>query len=119
MKFMKQLATVLLCVSVLLAPVVFTIGCQTSAPPTKEAITFYSFKDTWTAAHTAYQGYQERVVMGQVDKASAAEIDKQWNTFRALFKISLQSYKGDLSAPPPDSLLQAKDTLIIFIRASL
>jgi hypothetical protein len=118
MKLMKQIMVALLCGFTLVAPVIFTIGCQTSAPPTSEAIKFYAFQDTWTTAHAAYQGWCERVVQGQVSAADEREVDELWNKFRAAFKMALIASRQDWTAAAPDDLVKLKNDLIIIIRAA-
>jgi hypothetical protein len=94
------------------------VGCQTnSAPPTSEAIKFYSFKDTWTAAHAGYQAYCELVVLGKVSKADEAEIDAAWNQFRAGFTIALKAAQNDWNKVTPADVEQLKNDLITIILA--
>jgi len=78
------------------------VGCQTSAPPTTEAVKFYTFKDTWTAVHSSYQAYCELVVQGKVSKADEAEVDKAWNQFRIGFKAAVMAANNGSRAAPAD-----------------
>lgn len=101
-----------------LALAAFTPGCVTTgAPPTKEAVVFYTFRDTWSATKAAYEGYCELAVQGLVSQADQADIDAAWNQFRVGFKLALLASQRDWSATTPDSVVALKNDLITLIRS--
>lgn len=95
------------------------VGCASlqSTPPTREAVVYYAFRDTWSGAHEAYKGFCELVVLGKVSKADEADVDKAWNRFRVGFKAALLAANNDWSAVTPASVIAQKDDLITLIRA--
>ena len=95
----------------------FVSGCQTTTPPTEQAIKFNSLKSTWVAALAAHDVYCELVVQGQVSAKDQAEVNKAWDTFRHALTVALKIANNDWTAQTPDDVEKAKDTLIIFIRS--
>lgn len=89
-------------------------GCTT--PQTKEAITFNTFRDTWTVAHSAYQAHCENVVRGTVSKEKELKVDRAWNKFRLVFKVAFNSANRDWSQLPPATLDVAEKELLQLIR---
>jgi hypothetical protein len=94
-------------------------GCITtnSAPPTKEAVAYYAFTDTWAAARSAYEGYCELAVQGLVSQPDQRDIDAAWNQFRVGFKLALMASQRDWSATTPDAVVALKNDLITLIRS--
>jgi len=105
--------------SVLLLTLVVSLnqGCVTNPEkPTREAIVFYTFADTWTVAHAAYRAHCERVVSGKVSKPDEIEIDAAWNTFRASFKVAFSLASQNWSAATPVDVQLAADQLTQLLR---
>jgi len=111
---MKTLfASALIAIALLFAP-----GCSTTGtPPTREAVVFYSFRDTWSAAHAAYQGYCELAVQGKVSQRDQQDIDRAWNNFRAGFKIALLAAQNNWAATTPEGVALLKEDIITLIRS--
>jgi len=93
-------------------------GCQTATTPTtQEARIFYSFRDTWNVARSAYQGYCELAVQGKVTQRDQQDIDRAWNQFRIGFKLALLAAQKDWNATTPDGVAALKTDLITLIRS--
>lgn len=96
----------------------FMPGCATTtAPPTRAAIVFYTFRDTWTTTYAAYTAYAELAVQGKVALRDQQDIDAAWNQFRAVFKASFNLATQDWSAATPDSVQLAANDLLTLIRS--
>lgn len=105
---------ILLCALMAAATPVFVTGCN--GVPTKEAIVYYTFQDTWTLAHTSYEGWCERVVSGKTTKEQEQQVDAAWNKFRASFKISFAISRSDWTAPTPATLQGMEAELLQLIK---
>ena len=93
-------------------------GCQTTqTEQTQEARIYYTFRDTWTVAHTAYKGYCELAVQGKVSAGDQADIDAAWNQFRVAFKFALLTAQKDWQATTPESVIALRENLITLIRS--
>lgn len=90
-------------------------GCAT-ATRTHEAVVYDSFKSTYSAAKTAYMGYLELVVKGQVTKENEAAADRAWNDFRTAFSLAFQAASSDWNAATPEGVQALADQLINLIR---
>lgn len=90
-------------------------GCG-SAPVTREARVFYSYKDTWSITRAAYGGWCERVVAGKVSKASERKVDAAWNSYRLAFKVSFQAAQNDWNAMTDANLDALRLELLRLIR---
>jgi len=110
---MKRLLTALFCVSLLTATVYLPVGCSTV---TKEAATYYTLKDTWTAAHGAYSGWCELVVKGYVSDEEERKVDDAWNKFRAGYKVAIIAAQFNQRAPADVDLLNLQLELTSLIR---
>jgi hypothetical protein len=99
--------------TIMAAPATFT-GCGTTG--THEAVVFHSFKDTWTAAHNAYAGFCESVVLGKVSKADEKRADDAWDAFRSAFKVSLRAASTDWSKATPADIQALSRQLIAIVR---
>jgi len=95
---------------------VFT-GCQMATEQTQEARIYYTFRDTWNVAHSAYQGYCELAVQGKVAQRDQQDIDRAWNQFRVGFKLALLAAQKDWNAATPDGVAALKNDLITLIRS--
>ena len=113
---LKKLVALCMLAAALITPAVVITGCAT-APPTKEAITYYAFTDTWAAARSAYEGYCELAVQGLVSQPDQRDIDAAWNQFRVGFKLALMASQRDWSATTPDAVVALKNDLITLIRS--
>lgn len=94
-------------------------GCGTTSgnPPTKEAIVYFTLKDTWTAARTAYRGFKEQQVLGRVKPKDAADIDKAWNEFRNGLRVAVNAAQGNYNVPTPENVAKLKQHLLELILA--
>lgn len=92
-------------------------GCQSpAAKPTREAVVYYTFADTWTVTHNAYKAHCERVVQGKVSPKDEAEIDAAWNKFRASFKLAFQAASQDWNAATNEDVRRISDELLELLR---
>lgn len=116
----SRLGLWLLCGVLAVGAVTTFTGCGGgTAPVTREAQIYYTFKDTWTVAHKAYQGFCERVVQGKVSKESETKVDARWNQFRAAFKISFRAANQDWTQPSDAELNRLRDEVLTLIRTAL
>lgn len=91
--------TQILALSLALFTWAFVPACVTNGgPPTREAIIFTSFKDTYAVARTAYLVYCEQVVSGKVAVNKERQADLMWNQFRKAFSVSFRAATTDWNA---------------------
>jgi len=107
---------ILLALAMLAAPISFT-GCTTT-DATREVIIYYSFKDTQTVVHRAYDVFAERVVLGKVSASKQKDVEDAYVNYQDLFRTAFAAAQLDLSKPTPDELRKlaeaaAKDGLSI------
>lgn len=94
-------------------------GCsmfKSDTAPTKEAVAFRTFQDTWAISHAAYAAYCERVVQGKVTRADELNADRLWNRFRATFKTALVAASQNWNAPPPENVKSLSAELVATLK---
>lgn len=99
--------------SMLTVPVVMP-GC--AGPQTREAVVFHTFRSTYNATRTAYEGYLELVVQQKVDQAQVAKVDAAWNDFRSAFALAFRAASNDWTASTPESAQKLADDFIKLVR---
>lgn len=114
-KFLARHFLVIALLAILPAMVLTESGCAYFKSQTTQAKVFYTFKDSWALAHTAYQGWSERVVLGKVTQEKSDKVDAAWNKYRAAFKTSFALATSNWSAITPASLAAAQAELISLI----
>lgn len=109
----------LFAVSLIAVAIIFTPSCSVlqPEPPTKEAVIYFSLKDTWSATHAAYRGFKEQQAQGKVSTQDAADVDKAWNQFRDAMKLAVKASRDGFDAPTPESITKLKNNLIELILA--
>jgi hypothetical protein len=98
------------------APMAVVTGCNTAQPVPRQAVVFYTFKDSWSLAHVAYQQWSERVVLRKVTQEQSDRVDKAWNKYRLAFKVWFNLAVTDWSQPAPGQLVDAQLELTNLIR---
>lgn len=99
--------------SILSVPIVVT-GCV--GPQTREAVVFHTFRSTYNATRTAYEGYLELVVNQKVDQSQVAKVDAAWNDFRSAFALAFKAASNDWTASTPESAQKIADDFIKLVR---
>jgi len=105
--------TILLALALLSVPIGFT-GCSTTNT-TREAIIYYTFKDTQTIVHRAYDVFAERVVLGKVSASNQKDVEDAYVKYQDLFRTEFVAAQLDLSKPAPDELRKLADEVVKLI----
>lgn len=96
---MKLLTSIILGLSLLVAPVTFT-GCVATSN-SREAIVFYTFHDIQTAVHEAMNVFAERVVRGQATTSQQESVEKAYRDYQDAFRVAFALAQSDWKKPVP------------------
>lgn len=110
---MKKLTLLALFCALLVVTPTFT-GCSTTGA-TREAIIYYTFKDTQTVVHRAYDVFAERVVLGKVSASKQKDVEDAYVKYQDLFRTAFAASQLDLSKPAPDALRKLADEVVKLI----
>lgn len=108
-----KLSLLLVAILAISAPVSFT-GC--ASPATREAVVYYSFKDTQTAVHRAYDGFAELVVLKKVNPVQRQKVETAYKAFQSTFRVSFKAASYNWDSPAPATLRKLADDLLAVIR---
>ena len=111
MKTLRILIACLLMAIPVSLPLVVT-GCKNT---TKEAVVYYTIKDSYTLTHEAYKSWNELVVQKKVSKQAEAEVDAAWNNYRGAYAIAVLAARTSTS-PAGTNLVTIQTETISLIR---
>lgn len=89
-------------------------GCK-NTPTSPQAITFLTFKDTWSGVKAAMRVYADQAARGKVSLDKQTQIDDAYEKFRISFLAAIKAARFDWAASTPaeqDALAQNVITLI-------
>lgn len=113
---MKRILTIIFSLALITVPVSLPLvvtGCKNT---TKEAKVYYTLKDTWIVASTAYREYAARAVSGKISAEKQAQVDQMWNQFRKDYRAALIASKTKGDAIAPESLTVLKNQLLNLLK---
>lgn len=92
-------------------------GCATidSAPPTREAVVYYTFRDVQIMADAAEKVYGNQVVLGHVNAERQAKIDEKIVKLHTHFRIALRLARADYNAAVPSELQAMANELVLLV----